>query len=198
MWFSSRVKQLIQNTSLFTTIQRLSKQETYPQSNVYVIRTLVMNLDIIHEYSSVSRETFVNFLKNGNTEMKLLCLSRIKMAFKEMEGDKKFATWAIELLVSQINYITRVTEMIVDILYTNTKRSVNVDILVNQLKVYKQAVPMLARLDSARLLIYRLISTEAGYDMFEEADHYVMREFQEFMVDLSLQLHCSMITFTIM
>ena len=130
--------------------------------------------------------------------MKILCLSRIKMAFKEMDGDKKFATWAIELLVSQISYITRVTEMIVDILYTNTKRAVNVDILVNQLKVYKQAVPMLARLDSARLLIYRLISTEAGYTMFEEADHYVMREFQEFMVVQSSEIHYSMITFTTM
>lgn len=104
------------------------------------------------------------------------------MAFKEMEGDKKFAAWAIELLVSQINYITRVTEMIVDILYKNTNRPHNLDLLITQLKTHKQAVPMLARLDAARPLIYRLISTEDGFKMFEDNDHYVMREFQDFMV----------------
>lgn len=145
-----------------------------------------MNLDIIHDYSVLSRETFTTFLKNGNTEMKLLCLSRIKTAFKEMDGDKKFAEWAIGVLVSQINYITCVTEMIVDILYTNTRRQHNIDILVEQLKNCEQAVPMLTRLDMARGLIYRLITTENGFKMFNDCDQYVLREFHYFMVGVSL------------
>ena len=106
------------------------------------------------------------------------------MAFKESNGDKKFAVWAIELLVNQINYITRVTEMIVSILYENTRNQNNVDTLILQLKNFPQAVPMLARLDSARPLIYRLIQTEAGFKMFEDCDHYVMQEFKVFMVSV--------------
>lgn len=146
-----------------------------------------MNLDIIHDYSTASRNTFVSFLKNGPTEMKILCLSKIKMAFKEVDGDRDFASWAIKLLVSQINVVTRVTELIVDILYCNTKRLTHLNILIKCLIEYKQqAIPLLARLEAARPLIYRLITTEEGFKMFEDNDHYVMREFQYFMVGISL------------
>ena len=62
-----------------------------------------------------------------------------------------------------------------------------INILIKCLIEYKQqAIPLLARLEAARPLIYRLITTEEGFKMFEDNDHYVMREFQYFMVRVSL------------
>lgn len=174
---------------LWNSIEKVARQDSYPNSNLLLLFVLVDTLDIAHG-GSRAREHFTLFLQNGSPWMKIRCLSRLKCVFKEERKKREFVEWAIPLLVSQISYASKVTEMITDILYQNTKISLNLGVVIKALKEMPQAVSVLTRLDSARNFIYRIITTKDGFALFENCANYVTKEFKSFMVVLNVIGHC--------
>lgn len=114
--------------------------------------------------------------------MKLACLSRLKSVFREPQAGHEFHEWGIPLLVREISIAARLTSVVVDILYENTMDVREVECLIQNLKENKECVEVLTRLDEARLLIYRLISTGDGFALFDELGDYLTNEFKSFMV----------------
>ena len=156
-------------------ISGIAAHDTYPNCNEFVLRLIVSQLDILRPSSTKARETFASFLKNGSISMKLACLSRLKSVFREPQAGHEFHEWGIPLLVREISIAARLTSVVVDILYENTMDVREVECLIQYLEV-------LTRLDEARLLIYRLISTGDGFALFDELGDYLTNEFKSFMV----------------
>ena len=163
-------------------ISGIAAHDTYPNCNEFVLRLIVSQLDILRPSSTKARETFASFLKNGSISMKLACLSRLKSVFREPQAGHEVHEWGIPLLVREISIAARLTSVVVDILYENTMDVREVECLIQNLKENKECVEVLTRLDEARLLIYRLISTGDGFALFDELGDYLTNEFKSFMV----------------
>ena len=108
--------------------------------------------------------------------------SRLKSVLKEQKDERTFIEWALPLLVSQISVDFKVTEMVTDILYQNTKKPLNLNIVVKLFVKNPHLVPPLTRLDSARSLIYRILSTNEGFALFKNNSNYLEMEFKDFVV----------------
>lgn len=172
---------LVPHESLWAVIEKIARQENYNNSNLLLLLLLIDTIDIAHE-GTKAREHFALFLQNGNQTMKLACLSRLKSVLKEQKDERNFIEWALPLLVSQISVDFKVTEMVTDILYQNTKKPLNLNIVVKLFVKNPHLVPPLTRLDSARSLIYRIISTNEGFALFKNNSNYLEMEFKDFVV----------------
>ena len=181
LWYSNRLNSLVQHDSLWAVIEKIARQENYSNSNLLLLWLLIDTIDIAHE-GTKAREHFALFLQNGNQTMKLACLSRLKSVLKEQKDERTFIEWAFNMLVSQISFDSKVTEMVTDILYNNTKKPLNLNIVVKHLVSNPQLVPPLTRLDSARSFIYRIISTSDGFALFKNNSNYIASEFKFFVV----------------
>lgn len=142
----------------------------------------ISQMNIRYNTSPKAREFFASFLQKGSVSVKLACLSRLKAVFREPLVDMSFQTWAIPLLVHEISIAARVTGVVVDILYENTKEPRATELLIKALKEDKEKVIVLTRLEEARFLIYRLISFSEGFALFDEVGDYLTNEFKLFMV----------------
>lgn len=179
---------VVQHDSLWSVIEKVARQENYSNSNMLLLFLLIDTLDIVHE-GTKAREHFALFLQNGNQTMKLACLSRLKCVLKEQKNDRTFLEWAFDRLVSQISYDSKVTEMATNILYQNTKKPLNLNIVVKLLVKNPQLVTPLTRLDSARDFIYRIISTSEGFALLKNNSNFISSEFVKFTVFPIRSLH---------
>ena len=166
-----------------STMTTVTTQESYLRGNSLLFILFINCLDL-REGKSVSREQFASLLHHSPVPLKTHCLARIKNEFLEAPDDREFAKWVIPLLIREISIVATITDVIIAILYDNTKSPSNLELLVNELCQNKQVVLTLIRLNTSHYLMYRIASTPKGFALLEDCDQFVFKEFQYFMVEI--------------
>ena len=177
--YADRAKDYATLIPFVSTMTTVTTQESYLRGNSLLFILFINCLDL-REGKSVSREQFASLLHHSPVPLKTHCLARIKNEFLEAPDDREFAKWVIPLLIREISIVATITDVIIAILYDNTKSPSNLELLVNELCQNKQVVLTLIRLNTS----HYLMSTPKGFALLEDCDHFVFKEFQYFMVEI--------------
>lgn len=168
-------------------IMNIAAATDYPNSNILLIRSLLTYIDVRYPYCAQQRDCLSLFCDNGPSSIKLLCISRIRSTFREMNGNEEYAKWAIPVVLRQVAFNMSVTMLVIDTLYETTQSEVNLIVLIDSLKHMrdvdrKQILLTLTRTEAAELLIYSIMCVEEGITMiFESCDNYLANLMSKFM-----------------
>lgn len=185
--FTSRLSTILNLRNDLATLTQISTAADYPNSNTLVIRYILNYIDIRYDTCTAQRDCLASFCDNGSSSIKLLCLSRIRSTFRDMNGSVEYAQWAIPVVLRQVAFNISVTVLVIDILYETSQYEDNLFVLIQSLKNLKdvdrkQILLTLTRTESAELLLYSIMSMEEGITMINEScDNYLTTLIGQFM-----------------
>lgn len=193
--FSLRLRPILDQSPVQQALFSFCSRASSFMFNTDFIALLVTHLHIAEESMNSERLYFASLLEHGNDDIRRHCLNRLRSELSYQTANEEFVIWCLPLVclcVGETESLTALAASILDDVFVNTPYSA---LVVSALQTSKELIAFLLRLPECREFLFRLIQTDAGFQLCE--DHqFVSDTFDEFMVGLGASVHCRKRVFT--
>ena len=186
--FSLRLHSVMVESALLQSLFAFCSHISSFMFNPDFVAIFVTYLHIAEESLNSERLYFASLVEHGNDDIRRLCLARIRSELTYHTASEEFVMWSLPLVclaVGKTESLTALAVSILDDMFVNTRFTAHV---VSYLRTVKDVMAAIVRLPDSREFLYRLLRTDAGFQLCEE-HQFVSDSFDEFMVGAGLRLH---------